>query len=293
MLDRSASEVLALTRGFPTFQNVELMRLLQNDYRAGTARAIAGASTGGYGAMAMAARHPGAFGAAASYSGVLNTTDLDTARLLGTILVREGLYPDTLWGNLLFNLANWIARNPTDQAGQLRGTQLYVSQGKGAASSPRTRRAASWKAPCGTRHTLSPADSPPSTSRRPRITTTAGYTAGPTGRRSSRPRGRCWPRVSGWRPVRPPVRRRGHGPACRQESGGRCRRRREALFSLDVPPLVQPRGVNRQDARPVRARSRDVTTQSSPLQTLPTPAFRIAPAPSARTWKSVPAPPPR
>ncbi|MFE9906295.1 alpha/beta hydrolase-fold protein [Streptomyces achromogenes] len=107
------------------------MRLLQNDYRVGTARAIAGVSTGGYGAMAMAARHPGAFGAAASYSGVLNTTDLDTARLLGTILVREGLYPDTLWGNLLFNLANWIARNPTDQAGQLRGTQLYVSQGKG------------------------------------------------------------------------------------------------------------------------------------------------------------------
>ncbi|MCZ0211205.1 alpha/beta hydrolase-fold protein [Streptomyces sp. UMAF16] len=107
------------------------MRLLQNDYRVGTARAIAGVSTGGYGAMAMAARHPGAFGAAASYSGVLNTTDLDTARLLGTILVREGLYPDTLWGNLLFNLANWIARNPTDQTGQLRGTQLYVSQGKG------------------------------------------------------------------------------------------------------------------------------------------------------------------
>ncbi|MGW4348448.1 MULTISPECIES: alpha/beta hydrolase [unclassified Streptomyces] len=116
---------------YETFQSVELMQLLQNDYRAGSARAIAGVSTGGYGAMAMAARYPGTFGAAASYSGVLNTTDLGTARLLGTILAREGIYPDMLWGNLLFNLANWISRNPTDQASRLRGTQLYVSQGKG------------------------------------------------------------------------------------------------------------------------------------------------------------------
>ncbi|MEU3527859.1 alpha/beta hydrolase-fold protein [Streptomyces sp. NPDC038707] len=117
---------------YETFQNVELTRLLRDGYRAGTARAIAGVSTGGYGAMAMAARYPGTFGAAASYSGVLNTTDLGTARLIGTILMREGVYPDTLWGNLLFNLANWTARNPTDQAGRLRGTQLYVSQGRGS-----------------------------------------------------------------------------------------------------------------------------------------------------------------
>jgi len=48
-----------------TFHLVELRRILERDYAAGTRRAVAGLSMGGLGAMAYAARHPGMFAAAA------------------------------------------------------------------------------------------------------------------------------------------------------------------------------------------------------------------------------------
>ena len=59
---------------YETFQVQEVPALLARSYRASGVRAVAGVSTGGYGAMAHAARHPGAFAAAASYSGLLDTT---------------------------------------------------------------------------------------------------------------------------------------------------------------------------------------------------------------------------
>jgi S-formylglutathione hydrolase FrmB len=125
--------LFGLTPGadYETFQNTELTRLLQADYRAGTTRAVAGVSTGAYGALAMAARFPGTWSAAASYSGIIDTTDLSSIQMLTTVVVREGLSLDALWGNIMFNNANWVARNPTDQAAHLSGTRLYVSQGSG------------------------------------------------------------------------------------------------------------------------------------------------------------------
>ena len=54
-----------------TFQLTELRKLLERDFGAGEPRAVAGLSMGGYGAMAYAARHPGLFDAAASFSGVV------------------------------------------------------------------------------------------------------------------------------------------------------------------------------------------------------------------------------
>ncbi|MFD8213507.1 alpha/beta hydrolase [Streptomyces sp. NPDC059697] len=59
---------------YETFQVDEVMELLGQRFRAGGRRAVAGVSTGGYGALALAARRPGVFGAAASYSGILDTT---------------------------------------------------------------------------------------------------------------------------------------------------------------------------------------------------------------------------
>jgi diacylglycerol O-acyltransferase/trehalose O-mycolyltransferase len=56
-----------------TFHLTELRQLLERDWRAGDRRVIAGLSMGGLGAMAYAARHPGMFRAAASYSGLLHT----------------------------------------------------------------------------------------------------------------------------------------------------------------------------------------------------------------------------
>jgi diacylglycerol O-acyltransferase / trehalose O-mycolyltransferase / mycolyltransferase Ag85 len=56
-----------------TFHPAELRRILERDYRAGPVMAVAGASMGGLGALAYAARHPGLFRAAASFSGIVDT----------------------------------------------------------------------------------------------------------------------------------------------------------------------------------------------------------------------------
>ncbi|MFE9642992.1 alpha/beta hydrolase [Streptomyces sp. NPDC006365] len=119
---------------YETFQVDELMGLLAQRFRAGTKRAVAGVSTGGYGAFAFAARHPGTFGAAASYSGILDTTAFGMPTVLNAIVAREQLPPLTLWGSPLFQRDNWTRHNPYAQARHLKGTKLYVSQGSGLPS---------------------------------------------------------------------------------------------------------------------------------------------------------------
>lgn len=117
---------------YETFQVTELMQLLQRDYRAGTARAAAGVSTGGYGALAMAARHPGAFRAVASYSGIVDTTFPGIPTIVLAIVTREGLNGLTLWGDpYVLDPTLWKDNNPALQAAGLRGTALYMSQGSG------------------------------------------------------------------------------------------------------------------------------------------------------------------
>ncbi|PSM37408.1 esterase [Streptomyces dioscori] len=116
---------------YETFQVDELMGVLQQRFRAGTKRAVAGVSTGGYGALAFAARHPGTFGAAASYSGILDTTALGMPTVLNAIVARELLLPLSLWGSYLLNRDNWNRHNPYALARALKGTGLYLSQGSG------------------------------------------------------------------------------------------------------------------------------------------------------------------
>ncbi|MGW1747083.1 alpha/beta hydrolase [Streptomyces sp. NPDC002092] len=116
---------------YETFQLTEVPALLRRDYRASGVRAVAGVSTGGYGAMAHAARHPGAFAAAASYSGILDTMAPGVPTLVDAIVVRENLAPLSLWGNPVLNLLTWRDFNPRARAAGLRGTPLYVSNGSG------------------------------------------------------------------------------------------------------------------------------------------------------------------
>ncbi|MFD3626844.1 alpha/beta hydrolase [Streptomyces sp. NPDC058698] len=116
---------------YETFQVDELTGLLREEFHAGPARAVAGVSTGGYGALAFAARRPGAFGAAASYSGIVDTTATGMRTVVGAIVAREGQLPVTLWGNAVIQWANWSAHNPYRLADRLKGTHLYVSQGSG------------------------------------------------------------------------------------------------------------------------------------------------------------------
>ena len=121
-------------RGSPrweTFHLVELWQLLRENYRAEDRRAVAGLSMGGLGALGYAARHPGTFAAAASFSGVVHTRlDDREQRYLG--LVRsQGEDPLALWGDPVADRDVWAAHNPFDLASGLAGTRLYVSSGDG------------------------------------------------------------------------------------------------------------------------------------------------------------------
>lgn len=93
-----------------------------------TQRAIAGGSMGGFGAMSYAARHPGLFAAAASFSGALD---------LGTPPGNEqrvvGQQP---WGPWDGPQVAWRGHNPADLAGNLRGVDLAMYTGNGQPGGP-------------------------------------------------------------------------------------------------------------------------------------------------------------
>ncbi|RZQ63914.1 alpha/beta hydrolase [Amycolatopsis suaedae] len=116
-----------------TFHLTELRRLLERRYRSGPARAVAGLSMGGFGALSYAARHPGMFRAAASYSGVVHTTYQGprTTDALRQIVRNFGADPDGLWGDPVADARIWAAHNPFDLARRLRGIPVYLSTGDG------------------------------------------------------------------------------------------------------------------------------------------------------------------
>ncbi len=115
-----------------TFHLAELRQILERDYRASTVMAVAGASMGGLGALAYAARHPGLFRAAASFSGIVDTRLTPQESMRYVDLVRsQGEDPSRLWGDPRGDSAVWAAHNPYDLAPGLRGTQLFVAVGTG------------------------------------------------------------------------------------------------------------------------------------------------------------------
>ncbi len=106
-----------------TFHLVELRQLLERNWHAGDKRVIAGLSMGGYGAMEYAARHPGMFLAAASFSGALDPVGLQA----GGFDVANAL-----WGDVIAQADVWKAHDPLDNVAALKGTALYVAYGNGA-----------------------------------------------------------------------------------------------------------------------------------------------------------------
>ncbi|MEV4091872.1 alpha/beta hydrolase [Streptosporangium saharense] len=113
--------------GWETFHLTEVRRVLERDYGAGDRRAVAGLSMGGLGAMTYAARHPGMFQAAASFSGVLNTRDGNNG--VDWLLDQYGEDSTDLWGG--HGDPAWASHNPADLTGGLRGVRLFVSCGDG------------------------------------------------------------------------------------------------------------------------------------------------------------------
>ena len=115
------------TPDYETFDAVELMQILQRGFNASSTRAVAGVSTGAYGAIMMAAHYPQSFTAAASYSGVLNTTYHGMPAVMRELVSRAGIRPDALWGDPVHNPGLWAQNNPYAQATNLRWTSLFVS----------------------------------------------------------------------------------------------------------------------------------------------------------------------
>ncbi|MET9325049.1 alpha/beta hydrolase family protein [Streptomyces sp. NPDC003038] len=117
--------------GWETFHLVELRQILERGYCAGQRRSIAGLSMGGFGAMSYAARHPGMFRAAASYSGAVHTTRGIGPGMIQSVVVGHGHDPLALWGDPTLNGGIWAAHNPHDLADRLLDIPLYVSSGNG------------------------------------------------------------------------------------------------------------------------------------------------------------------
>lgn len=108
-------------RQWETFHLVELRQLLERNWQAADVRAIAGVSAGGYGAIEYAARQPGLFRFAASYSGVSHP--------LGNVAFWNP--PHDVWGDPVAQADVWKAHDPFLNAAALRGTALYIAYGNG------------------------------------------------------------------------------------------------------------------------------------------------------------------
>ena len=96
-------------------------------------RAVAGLSMGGFGAMKYAARHPGLYAAAASFSGALDI--LHGAPASGAVFLLAGPFVGTpgegVWGNQATDRETWEAHNPRSLAPSLTGTTLFLTTGNG------------------------------------------------------------------------------------------------------------------------------------------------------------------
>jgi len=116
---------------YETFHTVELPQILERAYRSTDRRAAAGISIGGFGALSYAARHPGLYRAAASYSGLLHLRYDKTWMVVATIRGRANRDFFSLWGSPWSQQRIWRSVNPYDLAERLRGTDIYVSSGNG------------------------------------------------------------------------------------------------------------------------------------------------------------------
>jgi diacylglycerol O-acyltransferase / trehalose O-mycolyltransferase len=124
--------------GWETFHLSELTSILGRSYGAGPDRTVAGLSMGGFGALSYAARHPGMFRAAASFSGVDDPLYTADGQPVGAdnvldIVRGQGLDPDALWGDPVADRAVWAAHDPYYLAPRLLGTPVFLSCGDGTA----------------------------------------------------------------------------------------------------------------------------------------------------------------
>jgi S-formylglutathione hydrolase FrmB/endo-alpha-1,4-polygalactosaminidase (GH114 family) len=124
---------------YETFHVRQLVPFIDKHFRTRkrrSGRIIAGFSMGGFGAMSYAARHPGEFSGAFSFSGAINT-DYPPFQPIGeaSSLEDTGEYA-AIWGPRQTEEVRWRARNPFDLAPNLRGMTLQLRTGNGMGGGP-------------------------------------------------------------------------------------------------------------------------------------------------------------
>jgi S-formylglutathione hydrolase FrmB len=102
------------TPKYETYAFDELLPWIDTTFATTGGRAVAGLSMGGFGALKYAARHPGVFEAAASFSGVVDNASFADAGW-------ANLIPESVWSA---DRARWREHNPLDLADRLRGLKL-------------------------------------------------------------------------------------------------------------------------------------------------------------------------
>ena len=114
------------TRVLPGYLNATF-RTLPGD------QAIAGVSMGGFGALSYAARHPGMFKAAASFSGAVDMLYGAPASGLAFSVLhdRYGTPGESVWGGQVSDEKTWAEHNPTSLAPELAGVKLFLASGTG------------------------------------------------------------------------------------------------------------------------------------------------------------------
>lgn len=113
-----------------TFLIKELPPILQDQWRSTDVRGVQGLSMGGTAAMMLAARNPGFFKFAASYSGILQLTSYGMPQAIQFALRDGGGYDSMKMFGAPSDPA-WAEHDPYVLADRLQGTSLYISSGNG------------------------------------------------------------------------------------------------------------------------------------------------------------------
>ncbi|MFX4271528.1 alpha/beta hydrolase [Propionibacteriaceae bacterium Y1685] len=117
-----------------TFHLRELRPLLEREFGAGPKRVVAGLSMGGQGSLMYAARYPGMFRAAASFSGSAHPLDsAESIDRLQGFFANEGNDPDNVWGDPVAQRQVWEQHDPYFLAERLTDIPVYLSCGNGEA----------------------------------------------------------------------------------------------------------------------------------------------------------------
>lgn len=112
-----------------TYHLREVRPLMERYYGAGTRWVVAGESQGGFGALSYAARHPGLFRAAASYSAPVHPLQHPDVWLAGARYL--GVDGTAIWGDPVRQRHLWEAHDPYYSVWRLRDAPVYVSSGDG------------------------------------------------------------------------------------------------------------------------------------------------------------------